>query len=241
MQSRKHKQAICWRCLIKSSLFTDLEVVWQFWASRIARVHRDGHEAVGIQFEHRPLEVKVLQLGRDGPLDAEDLLGHDGQHLQLDAVELVKARPRARRGQAFEELGGISPEDSGFLCALYGIKTTTFLLVLLCPWRGNPVRRSSWRRHTARPELWRDLWWFLSFLFRPDPRAHHPSSGRKPQSTSGKRGSFWIQCCSPGSLNQAICYITLHYVSFSRRFYPKRLTISASTMSTNSEQQEYRK
>jgi len=36
-------------------------------------------------------------------------------------------------------------------------------------------------------------------------------------------------------------YIALHYMSFSRRFYPKRLTISASTKSTNSEQQESRK
>jgi hypothetical protein len=33
------------------------------------------------------------------------LLRDDGEHLEVDAVELVEARPRARGGEALEELG----------------------------------------------------------------------------------------------------------------------------------------
>lgn len=40
----------------------------------------------------------------DGSLNAQNLLSHDGQHLQLDTVELVKAGPGARRGQTFKKL-----------------------------------------------------------------------------------------------------------------------------------------
>lgn len=86
------------QCLIKHSLslVRDLEIVREFRASCIARVHRYGHEAVGIEFEHSPFKVKVLQLLLDGPLDAEDLLGHYRQHLQLNTVELVEACPGTR-------------------------------------------------------------------------------------------------------------------------------------------------
>lgn len=40
----------------------------------------------------------------NGTLDTQNLLCHDGQHLQLDTVELIKARPGARRSQTFKEL-----------------------------------------------------------------------------------------------------------------------------------------
>ena len=39
-----------------------------------------------------------------GCLDAVQLLSDDGQYLHIDAVELIKAAPAARLGQAGEEL-----------------------------------------------------------------------------------------------------------------------------------------
>lgn len=92
------------------SLIKDLEVVWEFWASCIARVHCDGYKAVGIEFEHGPLKVKVLQLQLDGPLDAENLLGNYREHLQLNTVELIKACPRTRWSQTFKKLWDIAPK-----------------------------------------------------------------------------------------------------------------------------------
>jgi hypothetical protein len=42
------------------------------------------------------------------------LLRDDGQHLQVDAVELIEAGPRAAAGQALEELAhGLRRGDSG--------------------------------------------------------------------------------------------------------------------------------
>jgi len=50
-----------------------------------------------------------------------------------------------------------------------------------------------------------------------------------------------IHCISQFSSKNAKYPVVLAHMSFSRRFYPKRFTICASTMSTNSEQQESRK
>lgn len=40
----------------------------------------------------------------EGVLDAEELLSHHTQHLNVDAVELIKAGPGARLSQAGKEL-----------------------------------------------------------------------------------------------------------------------------------------
>ena len=47
-------------------------------------------------------ETRVLTLDRQ--LDAHDLLAHDAQNFDVDAVELVEAGPGAARRQTFEEL-----------------------------------------------------------------------------------------------------------------------------------------
>jgi hypothetical protein len=42
--------------------------------------------------------------GEDSYLDGHDLLRDDRQDLQIDAIELIEARPRTGRRQALEEL-----------------------------------------------------------------------------------------------------------------------------------------
>lgn len=49
----------------------------------------------------------VLEMGGlypEGVLDAEELLSHNAQHLNVNAVELIKAGPHARLSQAGKEL-----------------------------------------------------------------------------------------------------------------------------------------
>ena len=70
----------------------------------ITRVHGDKHRAGGVQLDLGTLEQQHRGTGVDPPLDSEDLLCHHRQHLKVDAVELVKARPRPTRCQPFEEL-----------------------------------------------------------------------------------------------------------------------------------------
>eukprot|EP00964_Phaeocystis_antarctica_P055483 scaffold32640_cov63-Phaeocystis_antarctica.AAC.1 len=81
-----------------------LEVVGQLGAAGVARVHRDEDGVGRVDGQVRPLEHEVLDARRDGALDGEDLLRHDREHLEVDPVELVEARPRARRGEPLEEL-----------------------------------------------------------------------------------------------------------------------------------------
>lgn len=68
-----------------------------------------------LQFEHSTMRengtglglVNRLQRGGEGRAEGrrtQDLLRDDREHLELDAVELVEAGPRARRRQALEEL-----------------------------------------------------------------------------------------------------------------------------------------
>ena len=72
-----------------------LEVLGQLGAAGVARVHRDEDAARAVQLDVTPLEDEALLALRDGGEDGQDLLGHHREHLDLDTVELVKARPRA--------------------------------------------------------------------------------------------------------------------------------------------------
>ena len=81
-----------------------LQVVRKLLPSCIARVHCDEDSARGVQHDLCPLKHKLLQLHNHSLLDAEHLLRYHGQHLQLNAVELVKAGPRTGLGQPLEEL-----------------------------------------------------------------------------------------------------------------------------------------
>ncbi len=93
----------CHRALLLC-LWIYLQVVRQLLTSSVAWIHCDEHGAGGIQGQLRSLEHKALQVGVHCLLNTVDLLSHDRQHLQLDAVEFVKARPRPGLRQTFEEL-----------------------------------------------------------------------------------------------------------------------------------------
>ena len=80
-------------------LTTHLEVIWQLWSAGVSGVHGDAHVAVGLQRQFRALKDERIDVRLDSPDNAQDLLRHHGQHLQLDPIELVKARPRSSRGQ----------------------------------------------------------------------------------------------------------------------------------------------
>ena len=81
-----------------------LEVIGELGATRVARVHGDEHVARATQRQAGALEVKDLQLRSLGASDCQNLLRDDREHLEVDAVELVEARPRAGRRQTLEKL-----------------------------------------------------------------------------------------------------------------------------------------
>ena len=81
-----------------------LQVVRKLLPSGIARVHCNENCARGVQHNFCSLKHKLLQLHNYSLLDAEHLLRYHRQHLQLDAVELIKAGPSTGLGQPFEEL-----------------------------------------------------------------------------------------------------------------------------------------
>jgi len=70
-----------------------LQVLRQFCSTSIARVHRNEESDARSEPDLLSDEVEHLLPGLDGVLDALDLDGDDGQHLDADAVELVEAAP----------------------------------------------------------------------------------------------------------------------------------------------------
>ena len=89
---------------MESKLSEHLEVVGQFGATRVTGVHRDEDGAAAVERQLSAFEIELLEVLGDCALDGLHLLCDHGQHLQLDAVELVEARPRARLRQTLEEL-----------------------------------------------------------------------------------------------------------------------------------------
>jgi hypothetical protein len=74
-----------------------LEVVWKLAAARIARVHGDEDAARGVKRDLGVLKHKARHVGHDRELNSQNLLRHHRQHFQVDAVELIKARPARPR------------------------------------------------------------------------------------------------------------------------------------------------
>ena len=60
-----------------------LQVVGKLSSSRVSRVHRDEHGACPVEGDVAALEHEALQFLHDSVLDAENLLGDHGQHLDL--------------------------------------------------------------------------------------------------------------------------------------------------------------
>ena len=87
-----------------NKLSEHLEVVGQFGATRVTGVHRDEDGAAAVERQLSAFEIELLEVLGDCALNGLHLLRDHGQHLQLDAVEFVEARPRARLRQTLEEL-----------------------------------------------------------------------------------------------------------------------------------------
>ena len=81
-----------------------LEVVRQFLSAGVPWVHRDEDGAGRVQHQLRSVELEPRDALVDGDLDALDLLRDHRQDFQLNAVELIEARPRARLRETLEEL-----------------------------------------------------------------------------------------------------------------------------------------
>eukprot|EP00951_Prasinocladus_malaysianus_P015212 scaffold116468_cov38-Prasinocladus_malaysianus.AAC.1 len=89
-----------------SNAKSNLEVVWQLGASRVAGVHGDKDAAGGDEADLLAEEVETLLAVLDGLHHNSNLGRHHRQHLHLDAVELVQAGPGARLSQPAEHLAG---------------------------------------------------------------------------------------------------------------------------------------
>ena len=72
-----------------------LEVIGELGAPGVARVHRDKNAAPRVEVELGVFEYEPLLLLLDGNLNRQNLLRDDREHLEVDSVELVEARPRA--------------------------------------------------------------------------------------------------------------------------------------------------
>ena len=81
----------------------DLEIVRKFGAARIARVHCDKWTASHSERQIGALKHEPLRFSRLGLLDGQDLLCDHGEHLKLNAIELIKTCPSPRGGEALEE------------------------------------------------------------------------------------------------------------------------------------------
>ena len=77
------------------------------------------------QGQTRAFKLKGSQLGCLGPLNGQNLLSNDREHLQIDAVELIKASPGASRCKALEEFALQSKHAGCQLTAAAGDLTHT--------------------------------------------------------------------------------------------------------------------
>jgi hypothetical protein len=73
----------------------DFEVVREVRPACVAWVHGDVDAASGDQRNDITFEVEDCLLVFDGSLNGEYLLGDDGEYFCVNAVEFVKAAPRA--------------------------------------------------------------------------------------------------------------------------------------------------
>ena len=60
----------------------------------ISRVHGDEHRASWVELDLCPFKEKHRGTRVDASLDGQDLLCHHRKNFKVNAVELIKARPR---------------------------------------------------------------------------------------------------------------------------------------------------
>lgn len=63
------------------------------WFLPPTRIHGDEDPTRPHQIYFKALEIETREVGGQGGQDGQDLLGHHRQHLDVDAVKLVKAAP----------------------------------------------------------------------------------------------------------------------------------------------------
>ena len=83
---------------------TYLEVIRQLLSPCVPGVHRDKHGAGWVEGQLGALKDEPFQTGIDSVLDGRDLLCHDRQDFQFDAVELIEAGPSSGLRKTLEEL-----------------------------------------------------------------------------------------------------------------------------------------
>ena len=85
------------RGTVEVGTYLRFEVLRQLLAAGIAGVHRNKVADGLVEVNNLAVgELEGLHIHLAGGQDRADLLGGDGEHLQVDAVELVEARPEAR-------------------------------------------------------------------------------------------------------------------------------------------------
>ena len=85
-------------------LMTYLEVVRQLGSAGVTGIHGNKHRAAWDESDLSAFEDDRVLASIDAALDGQNLLRHHRQHFQVDAVELVEARPSTAGGKTFEEL-----------------------------------------------------------------------------------------------------------------------------------------
>ena len=81
-----------------------LEVIGELGATRVTGVHGDGTPGAVLEANLGTLEDEAGHPRGDRALDVEHLLRHHREHLEVDAVKLIEARPRTRRRKTLEKL-----------------------------------------------------------------------------------------------------------------------------------------
>jgi len=96
---------VCWKtattALQNAAPEERLQVLGQFGSTGVSWVHRNEQADTRRQPDLFANEVEQLLLGFYRILNALDLNGNDGQHLDRNSVELVEATPRARLRETF--------------------------------------------------------------------------------------------------------------------------------------------
>lgn len=63
------------------------------WFFSPTRIHGDEDPTRPHQIYFKALKMETREVGGQGRQDGQDLLGHHGQHLNVDAIKLIKAAP----------------------------------------------------------------------------------------------------------------------------------------------------
>ena len=82
-----------------------LEVLGQLLAAGVAGIHRDEVAHLLVEVDDLAVgELQLLLVRLDGLENDAHLLRDDGEHLEVDAVELVEAAPHTCLGEALDDL-----------------------------------------------------------------------------------------------------------------------------------------